>query len=694
MKHVVQLNVTIPSHEHVSLRNRVHVKSHIVEASSAEEAINRASKQFKNLGYNVQSATIMQEDASIEAPSETISVQNDTPVTEEAGDSMDTCADKTDGGAKKLPADIRGIIARAKARKEIDKFSKDNKPSPQAGTLAAQRLNKEGFWYNQPYEPTFGDVADGKVNPPVKNRIQPDQIGNNMLTPEQELDLARRTWGDGDPELKTIKHGDAVTSSLAGYDNTTPYMVDHIMSSKFGDKLIATLRDMNGAKQPGWHQLDKHLTKVGDYPFYKLGESADDTTRHPLEGHPYHNKSNEELRYISKDAAEAARAMKDAGNESAESKYLDQVNDAQTVLGFRNRMLTRTLGKYHLPDWYTNRYYNKRPSMQESSENLVEFTISDVMNAMKTHLGEVDTAAIQQLKKVSGGRVTRDDLETVGHGKLPIKHIKEQAKTLQEISQDLARRYTQAKVGQIAHNDEPVTPDQFNKNVTDLGRAHDRVVGNVPTTDVPVVANKDLDMDVNDKSWNVRAKAAAHPDANEDHLRTLGDDSDWYIRYLTAQHPNTPPDVLAKLSNDSDSDVADEAAKRTHGNTPPITEAMKKLQGYTGADGRKAVVYKDTEWNDHIVKYFDKDGVRNPHADSHHYEDKEDAHNTAKHYCGINEDSIYEDAKSKAEKVLSIVRKGKGKKDQKSNVNEINTEPTLDHTLNIGVSGGEQNAKI
>lgn len=58
--------------------------------------------------------------------------------------------------------------------------------------------------------------------------------------------------------------------------------------------------------------------------------------RIPLSGHPYHSKSDAELRYISKDAAEAARNMKGV-NSSAEGKYLDQMNDAQTILGHRKR---------------------------------------------------------------------------------------------------------------------------------------------------------------------------------------------------------------------------------------------------------------------------------------------------------------------------------------------------------------------
>lgn len=58
--------------------------------------------------------------------------------------------------------------------------------------------------------------------------------------------------------------------------------------------------------------------------------------RMPLAGHPYHNKSEAELRYIIKDAGEAARAMK-GSDPRAEAKYLDQVNDASTVLYYRKQ---------------------------------------------------------------------------------------------------------------------------------------------------------------------------------------------------------------------------------------------------------------------------------------------------------------------------------------------------------------------
>lgn len=56
----------------------------------------------------------------------------------------------------------------------------------------------------------------------------------------------------------------------------------------------------------------------------------------PLKGHAYHEKTDAELLYIIKDASEAAQAMRGHAPE-AECKYLDQVNDACTVMHWRRK---------------------------------------------------------------------------------------------------------------------------------------------------------------------------------------------------------------------------------------------------------------------------------------------------------------------------------------------------------------------
>jgi len=57
---------------------------------------------------------------------------------------------------------------------------------------------------------------------------------------------------------------------------------------------------------------------------------------------------------------------------------------------------------------------------------------------------------------------------------------------------------------------------------------------------------------------------------------------------------------------------------------------MRKI--YTEEVGNREVrVYRDTEWHDHIVKYF-VDGQHITEANSHHYDDKHDALDTAKQW--------------------------------------------------------------
>jgi hypothetical protein len=57
----------------------------------------------------------------------------------------------------------------------------------------------------------------------------------------------------------------------------------------------------------------------------------------PIPNSPYHRKSDDELRYIQRDAAEAGRNAQEMGDDRGVNKYADQVNDASTVLGYRAR---------------------------------------------------------------------------------------------------------------------------------------------------------------------------------------------------------------------------------------------------------------------------------------------------------------------------------------------------------------------
>ena len=88
--------------------------------------------------------------------------------------------------------------------------------------------------------------------------------------------------------------------------------------------------------------------------------------RHPLEGHEYHKKTNDELIYIAKDAHKAAEAMK-SHNTTAENKYRDQANDSATVRHYRE--------KNGMPDWYKKKYGHMK-----------EGTVNEVMDEPKYSL--------------------------------------------------------------------------------------------------------------------------------------------------------------------------------------------------------------------------------------------------------------------------------------------------------------------
>ena len=109
--------------------------------------------------------------------------------------------------------------------------------------------------------------------------------------------------------------------------------------SKRASESLGELKELYGMK--GLSDLIINQQEISEIS--GMGERGDDWNESagaklsmPLKGHPYHKKSDAELRYIQKDAAEAAKAMKGHAPNS-EAKYLDQVNDASTVLYYRGK---------------------------------------------------------------------------------------------------------------------------------------------------------------------------------------------------------------------------------------------------------------------------------------------------------------------------------------------------------------------
>jgi hypothetical protein len=141
------------------------------------------------------------------------------------------------------------------------------------------------------------------------------------------------------------------------YNKEEVEIVDEGMVGRVISKVINKLHSSN-AKKPLPQASDRREYQKPKMEEVELQEGRP-SQRHPLEGHEYHKKSNEELIGIAKDAHAAAEAMK-GHSTRAENKYRDQANDSATVRYFRQ--------KSGMPDWYKKKYGH----MKEDIENLEE----------------------------------------------------------------------------------------------------------------------------------------------------------------------------------------------------------------------------------------------------------------------------------------------------------------------------------
>ena len=100
------------------------------------------------------------------------------------------------------------------------------------------------------------------------------------------------------------------------------------------DKKAKIKADMDAAGSK--RDYDDHYMEESVWESYRTKALEEARLHHPLKGHPYHHKSDEELHYIIKDAAEAERAI-GSHDKKAMWKYGDQQNDAASILGYRQR---------------------------------------------------------------------------------------------------------------------------------------------------------------------------------------------------------------------------------------------------------------------------------------------------------------------------------------------------------------------
>lgn len=151
----------------------------------------------------------------------------------------------------------------------------------------------------------------------------------------------------------------------------------------------------------------------------------------PLKGHAYHYKSDAELKYIQKDAHEAAKAMK-GHNPKAEGKYLDQHNDASTVLHYRSKG-GKQLQKEETSWQKLQRLRDKREDEMRAKED--EYGYTPKKKEVKTSTKQVVAGHRY------GGSKQKDD-------------VNEEFEQLNELSPETKTRYTGAALKSM-HDPKP-----------------------------------------------------------------------------------------------------------------------------------------------------------------------------------------------------------------------------------------------
>lgn len=125
MKHVINLVVSQPGHEFVSMRSRTQQKTYLQEARDADEAINRATRHFRTLGFKVHSAVVSEQkqpEVKVESAPQALS----------------------ESALGVMAAQSKQEVAKKKAQAEVDKSEVEQKAGKaQAGSALAQYLKNK-----------------------------------------------------------------------------------------------------------------------------------------------------------------------------------------------------------------------------------------------------------------------------------------------------------------------------------------------------------------------------------------------------------------------------------------------------------------------------------------------------------------------------------------------------------------------
>lgn len=78
---------------------------------------------------------------------------------------------------------------------------------------------------------------------------------------------------------------------------------------------------------------------------------------------------------------------------------------------------------------------------------------------------------------------------------------------------------------------------------------------------------------------------------------------------------------------------AEVVAEGGMGGSSTVTDKprLRLVKTHTGEKGHTAKVYKDLDWDEHRVKFYNPDGSYHGKDSDYHTDDLDDAHGTAKH---------------------------------------------------------------
>jgi hypothetical protein len=278
-------------------------------------------------------------------------------------------------------AHIMGGMTKDEARSHLKKIGWSEqriKKHEMDGTDYKSKLEEEYEWKDDFADPKTHQVLSKKDGNPVRfvNKTQANAAAAKHGGEVKYHTMFGRTFyvkkKKEQLEEGALKNfGKRLKNAYDAYKDPTPLGKDHPHHKRTTDQLNKKIMFHIGkaARRPasGRHDqgVDDAVTAIN---FRKYGPKLAPNLEEgrlamPLKGHEYHYKPDNQLHYIMKDAHEAAQNMK-GHNPQAEGKYLDQVNDAATVLGYRKRGGKQLVKKEDLKEesWSKASTYTKHPS--------------------------------------------------------------------------------------------------------------------------------------------------------------------------------------------------------------------------------------------------------------------------------------------------------------------------------------------